>query len=130
MNAATELFSEAREKLSIDEGRLYLYGMSMGGFAVWDLLARNPDTFAAAISAAGAGDVSVVSKLGKTAVWLFHGTADGVVPADSSRALYDAFASAGREDVRLTLFEGAGHGIWAMTADTQGIYEWMFSQRR
>lgn len=130
MVAATELFRDARETLSIDESRLYLYGMSMGGFATWDLLARNPDTFAAAISVAGAGDVSVVSKLGKTAVWLFHGTADNVVPCDSSRALYDAFTEIGRTDVRCTLFDGAGHGIWVMTANTEGLYDWLFEKHR
>jgi len=130
MKAATELFSAAREKLSIDDSRLYLYGMSMGAFATWDLLARNPDTFAAAIPVAGAGDPSVASKLGKTAIWIFHGTADATVPAASGQAMYDALSAAGRTDIKYTLFEGAGHGIWSMTADTEGLFDWLFAQKR
>ena len=130
MVAVTELFAAARGKLSVDESRLYVYGMSMGGFATWDLLARNPDLFAAAIPVAGAGDPSVVSKLSKTAIWMFHGAEDPTVPCDSSQAMYDAFVAAGRTDVKFTKFEGAGHGIWGMTADTEGILDWLFSQKR
>lgn len=130
MVATTELFAAAREKLSIDESRLYVYGMSMGGFATWDLLARNPDLFAAAIPVAGSGDPSVVSKLGKTAIWIFHGSADETVPCAGSQTMYDALVAAGRTDVKLTIFEGAGHGIWAKTADTEGLLDWLFSQKR
>lgn len=130
MVATTELFSAAREKLSIDESRLYVYGMSMGGFATWDLLARNPDLFAAAIPVAGSGDPSVASKLSKTAIWIFHGSEDPTVPCAGSQAMYDALVATGRTDVKLTIFEGAGHGIWAMTADTEGILDWLFAQHR
>lgn len=130
MKAVTELFGAAREKLAIDDSRLYLYGMSMGGFATWDLLARNPDTFAAAIPVAGAGDPSIASKIGKTAIWIFHGTADETVPVASGQAMYDALIAAGRTDIKYTLFEGAGHGIWSKTADTEGLFEWLFAQKR
>ncbi len=130
MVAVTELFAHARKQLSVDESRLYVYGMSMGGFATWDLLARNPDTFAAAIPVAGAGDPSVVSKLSGTAIWMFHGSEDPTVPCESSQKMYDAFQAIGRTDVKFTKFDGAGHGIWAMTADTDGILDWLFSQKR
>ena len=130
MAAVTELFGHAREKLAIDESRLYVYGMSMGGFATWDLLARNPDTFAAAIPVAGAGDPSVVSKLSGTAIWMFHGSEDPTVPCESSQTMYDAFLAIGRTDVKFTKFEGAGHGIWSKTADTEGLLDWLFSQKR
>lgn len=130
MVATTELFAYVRKTLSVDESRLYVYGMSMGGFATWDLLARNPDTFAAAIPVAGAGDPSVVSKLSGTAIWMFHGSEDATVPCESSQTMYDAFLAIGRTDVKFTKFEGAGHGIWAMTADTDGLLDWLFSQKR
>lgn len=130
MVATTELFASAREKLSVDESRLYVYGMSMGGFATWDLLARNPDLFAAAIPVAGSGDPSVADKLDKTAIWIFHGSEDPTVPCDGSRTMYDALVAAGRTDVKLTIFEGEGHGIWSKTADTEGLLDWLFSQHR
>ena len=130
MVAATELFNKAREGLSIDDSRLYLYGMSMGGFATWDLLTRNPNTFAAAIPVAGAGDPTAVSTFDGTAIWIFHGTADEAVPYASGKTMYDALIAAGRNDVKLTTFDGAGHGIWSMTADTEGLFDWLFAQKR
>ncbi len=130
MKAVTELFADAREQLSVDESRLYLYGMSMGGFATWDLLTRNPDMFAAAIPVAGAGDPNAVSLFDDVAIWIFHGTADEAVPYESSQKMYEALKAAGRDDIKYTSFEGAGHGIWSMTADTEGLYDWLFSQKR
>ena len=130
MAAVTELFGVARANLSCDESRLYLYGMSMGGFATWDLLARNPDLFAAAIPVAGAGDPSVVSQLSGTAIWIFHGRLDPTVPCESSDAMYNALLAAGREDVKYTVFEDKQHGIWHATADTAGLLDWLFAQKR
>ena len=129
MTATLELFADYRDKLAIDDNRLYTYGMSMGGFAVWDLLARNPDMFAAAIPVAGAGDPTTVSKMSKTAIWIFHGTADDAVPYQSAVNMNDALTAAGRTDIKFTTFEGAGHGIWAKTADTAGLFDWLFSQK-
>ncbi len=129
MNATTELFDLAREKLSIDDSRLYLYGMSMGGFATWYLLTKNPDTFAAAIPVAAAGDPNAVSLFDKTAIWMFHGTADTAVPYESATVMYNALVAAGRDDVKFTTFDGAGHGIWTMTANTEGLFDWLFSQK-
>lgn len=129
MVATLELFADYREKLAIDDNRLYTYGMSMGGFAVWDLLARNPGVFAAAIPVAGAGDPTTVATMGKTAIWIFHGTADEAVPYQSAVYMHDALTAIGRTDVKFTTFEGAGHGIWAKTADTEGLFDWLFSQK-
>lgn len=129
MTATLELFADYREKLAIDENRLYTYGMSMGAFAVWDLLARNPGVFAAAIPVAGAGDPATVSTMGKTAIWIFHGTEDTAVPYQSAVYMYDALTAVGRTDVKFTTFDGAGHGIWSKTADTEGLLDWLFSQK-
>lgn len=129
MTATLELFADYREKLAIDDNRLYTYGMSMGGFAVWDLLARNPGVFAAAIPVAAAGDPTTASTMGKTAIWIFHGTADEAVPYQSAINMHEALTAAGRTDVKFTTFEGAGHGIWAKTADTAGLFDWLFSQK-
>ena len=129
MTATLELFAYYREQLAIDEARLYTYGMSMGGFAVWDLLTRNPGVFAAAIPVAGAGDPKAVEGMAGTAIWCFHGSADTVVPVESSRKMMAAFEAIGRNDVKYTEFQGAGHGIWAQTADTAGLFDWMFEQK-
>lgn len=130
MTAVTSLFGELCAQLSCDEDRLYTYGMSMGGFAVWDLLARNPGLFAAAIPVAGCGDPSKVANFAGTAIWVFHGDADASVPYASAVAMVNALEAIGRNDVQFTTFAGAGHGIWTMTADTAGLLDWLFSQHR
>lgn len=130
MVAVTELFGDVRATISCDETRLYTYGMSMGGFAVWDLLARNPCMFAAAIPVAGCGDPSKALSMTGTAIWVFHGDADASVPYQSAEKMVDALAAAGRTDVKFTTFKGKGHGIWTLTADTAGLLDWLFSQHR
>lgn len=130
MAAAIELFSEICAAFPVDKSRLYLYGMSMGGFAVWDILARYPHVFAAAAIAAGCGAPRAAKEMTDTAIWIFHGTKDGAVPFESATRMADALTAAGKTDLRFTAFEGAGHGIWHLTADTEGLYDWMFAQRR
>ena len=128
MVATLELLEYYQGELSIDDNRLYTYGMSMGGFAVWDLLARNPGKFAAAIPVAGAGDPTTAYNMGDTAIWIFHGKLDDVVPVTSSLAMLEALKDAGRTDVKYTEFPDLMHGIWGATANTEGLIDWMFEQ--
>ncbi|MBQ4298579.1 MAG: prolyl oligopeptidase family serine peptidase, partial [Clostridia bacterium] len=66
-----------------------------------------------------------------TPLWIFHGTADTAVPYESAEVMKAALAEkAPALEVRFTAFEGAGHGIWAATADTEGLFDWLFSKRR
>ena len=128
MEATIELLEHYQDELSIDDNRLYTYGMSMGGFAVWDLLARNPGKFAAAIPVAGAGDPTTAYNMGDTAIWIFHGKLDDVVPVTSSHAMLEALQDAGRTDIKYTEFPDLMHGIWSATAHTEGLIDWMFEQ--
>ena len=129
MKATLELLNYYTSEINIDTSRLYTYGMSMGGFAVWDLLARNPGMFAAAVPVAGAGDPTTVKNMGDTAIWIFHGTLDDVVPVESSYAMIDALKEARGEDgFKFTEFPTLYHGIWGATANTEGLFDWMFSQ--
>lgn len=130
MQAAIELFSDALVNLPADLARLYTVGLSMGAFAVWDMLSRYPHTFAAAIPVAGAGSPKETAQMIDTAIWIFHGTTDKSVPYESALTMQRALLSAGKRDLRFDAFEGAGHGIWTRTADTKGLYDWLFSQER
>ncbi len=129
MVATMELFNYYRTELNIDDTRLYTYGMSMGGFAVWDLLTRNAGLFAAAVPVAGAGDPAAVGDAAGTAIWIFHGSVDSAVPVESARIMKKALEDAGRTDILYTEFKGSDHGIWGLTADTKGLFEWLFDQQ-
>lgn len=130
MQAAIELFSDARTNLSVDPTRLYTVGLSMGAFAVWDMLARYRHTFAAAIPVAGAGSPAQAAQMTGTAIWIFHGTKDAAVPYASALAMQKVLIGAGMRNLRFDAFEGAGHGIWTRMADTKGLCDWLFSQKR
>ena len=104
--------------------------MSMGAFGVYDTLVRHPGIFAGAALAAGAGDADHADRY-DTPLWIFHGTADTVVPYESATLMRDTLKEKKPDlEVRFTTFEGAGHGIWAATADTGGLFDWLFTKRR
>ncbi len=130
MAAALELWGKLLDEFAPDMNRLYLYGMSMGGLAVWDILARRPKFFAAAGIAAGRGTPMHANRMVDVAIWIFHGTNDNAVPYRHALIMHDALINAGKKDLRFTTFENAGHGIWAKTADTKGFIDWMFAQKR
>lgn len=130
MVAALELWGDFLNTFSIDLSRLYLYGMSMGGLAVWDILARRPKVFAAAAVAAGRGTPMHANRMVDVAIWIFHGTKDNAVPYRHALVMHDALVNAGKKDLRFTTFENAGHGIWEKTANYKGFIDWMFAQKR
>lgn len=129
MQAVIELLDAVQGALPIDVSRLYLQGNSMGAHATWELITRFPGRFAAAMPAAGAGDPRFAAELGGTAIWIFHGNADPVVPYTCSVLMHEALLAAGRTDVKFTTFDGADHNIWPLLADTEGVYEWLFAQK-
>ncbi len=130
MSAVLELFGKTVDKMPIDISRMYLYGMSMGALAVWDILARRPKVFAAAAVAAGRGTPMHANRMVDVALWIFHGTRDTAVPFRHALEMHDALINAGKNDLRFTSFENAGHGIWEKTANTDGFIDWMFAQKR
>jgi predicted peptidase len=116
---------------NVDASRVYVTGVSMGGMGAWDIVARDPSLFAAAVPIAGGGDVKTAEKIKDVPVWAFHGDSDTVVPVSATRDMVDALTDVGG-DVRYTEVQGGGHVIWddiyADGADT--LYPWLFAQRK
>ena len=120
---------------NIDPHRLYITGLSMGGYGTWDAIERWPTYFAAAAPLAGAGDPSKASLLVNLPIWAFHGTDDTTVPVSGSRAMIQAIQAAGGHP-RYTEFPSLNHVIWDKvysTASTPSpvptFFSWLFSQR-
>ncbi len=95
--AAYNLMESIIEKYPVDTNRLYITGLSMGGYGTWDLILRYPNTFAAAIPVCGAGDDSKVSLIKDIPIWAFHGNRDNVVPIQGSRDMIKALEGLGRD---------------------------------
>ncbi len=131
-----------RSGANIDLSRLYVTGLSMGGYGTWGLLSNYPDTFAAAIPICGGGDFSrlkISKDMGlenqfsmddlmrakQVPIWAFHGDNDGTVPPEESRLLVDALKAAGSESVKLTIYPGVGHDSWTQTYANPAVYAWL-----
>lgn len=126
----------ARHK--VDAGRVYLTGLSMGGYGSWALLAKAPERFAAVAPICGGGNTidfllparGKAAALKATPVWAFHGAKDPVVlPAESER-LVALLKKAGVKDVQLTVYPEANHDSWTATYNNPKLYEWFLSHER
>jgi predicted esterase len=130
MDLLIELIEKTiRENPAIDPDRVYLSGLSMGGFGTFDLLARRPDLFAAAMPLCGGGDPEKVASFKQVPLWIFHGARDEVVIPKFSRDMVAALKKAGAPP-RYTEYSTLGHGIWQETFYNPAVMEWLFSQKR
>ncbi|MCO4291935.1 alpha/beta hydrolase-fold protein [Solitalea sp. MAHUQ-68] len=112
----------------VDTKRIYVMGLSMGGMGTFELLWRNPKTFAGAIPICGGANPKTAKKYAKkTAVWIFHGAKDNVVPPDFSRTMYKALQDA-KAKVKYTEYPEAEHNSWDNTFAEPGLLSWLFSQ--
>lgn len=112
----------------INRRRVYLTGLSMGGFGAWELAARYPDAFAATVPICGGGNAGRASRLVHVPIWAVHGDRDQVVPVHCSRTMIDALRAAGANP-RYSELRGVGHVCWtAAYGDPQGVLAWMFEQ--
>jgi predicted peptidase len=111
----------------IDQKRIYVAGQSDGGYAVWDLISNRPDRFAAAIVLCGGGDPARAGRLVNLPIWVFHGSADPMVPVSEARNMIQAIQKAGGKP-RYTEYKGAGHEIWSRVFAEPELVDWVFAQ--
>jgi predicted peptidase len=123
------LLDEIERTHAIDPDRVYLTGLSMGGFGAWALAISEPHRFAALAVVCGGGDPLVVCDVKHLPVWAFHGERDEVVPVGRSREMVDALAACGG-NVRLTIYPDLAHDSWTETYANPQLYSWLLSQMR
>ena len=129
MRRALELSSALEKEFSIDARRIYVTGLSMGGFGTWDAIQRHPHRFAAAVPVCGGADVAKAKDIAHIPVWVFHGDRDGVVKTKRSHDIVAALKKAGGSP-RYTEYPNTGHNAWKATYGNSEMYEWLFSQRK
>ena len=128
-HALGALLDDIEARYRIDRDRMYVTGLSMGGFGVWDLLSTFPDRFAAAAPVCGGGTPGRICAARATPVWAFHGALDTVVPLQRTREMTARLASCGGS-VRFTVYPDAGHDAWTETYADPDLYTWLLSHRR
>jgi predicted peptidase len=127
--ALVELLDHVVSQYPVDKDRVYLTGLSMGGYGTWRLAADHPERFAAAAPICGGGDPAHASKLTSLPLWVFHGDQDTAVPYNKSVEMVEAIRAAGGERVRFTTLEHVGHNSWSAAYATPELYEWFDKQR-
>jgi len=113
-----------------DPSRVYLTGLSMGGFGTWGWAAAEPQRFAAAIPICGGGSPKTAKQLVDLPIWVFHGGKDRVVAPSKSEAMVNAIKAAGGKKVKLTVYPTVGHDSWTETYANPEIYTWLLQHRR
>ena len=123
------LLDEVSQKYSVDPDRVYLTGLSMGGFGTWETSARYPERFAAIAPICGGGDPRRVRSLRDMPAWVFHGDKDAAVPVQRSIEMVNALKQAGN-DVKFTRYPDADHDSWTVTYNNPELYEWFLKHKR
>ncbi|MDZ7316993.1 MAG: prolyl oligopeptidase family serine peptidase [candidate division KSB1 bacterium] len=155
--AVVDLLDSLVAAYSIDADRLYVTGLSMGGYGTWDLITRWPDKFAAAVPMSGGGDSTRADRIKHLPIWAFHGQVDNTVPPQGSRQMIQALERRGRQAVYThcrvndctglsddeiaaavaggatllyTEWKGKSHVMWAESYDYPYLFPWVFAQNR
>jgi predicted peptidase len=123
------LVDDLSERYAVDSQRIYLTGMSMGGTGAWMLGIAYPDLFAAVVPICGRGVPTLAARLKDMPVWVFHGDADQIVPADESRRMTAALQKHGG-NVKLTIYPGIDHDSWTQSYANPELYDWLLQHVR
>ena len=130
LGVAVRLLQNTLAQYSCDRERVYVAGLSMGGYGTWSVLERYGDLFAAGVPICGWGNSAMGEELSRIPIWAYHGTADATVPYQCSLDMAIAIKNAGGRMVRLTSLEGVDHNAWDTALGTRETFSWMFGQTK
>jgi predicted peptidase len=135
------LLDEIEAKYPVDTHRVYLTGLSMGGFGTWNLGLNHPEKFAAMAPICGGGetipivlaqnyDDATFAQMKSLGIWAFHGGKDTTVPPDESEHMVNALKAAGCSDIKLTIYPEAGHDSWTQAYSDPELFAWFLKHSR
>lgn len=131
------LLKDVQERYNVDPNRVYLTGLSMGGYGTWELALAHPEKFAAIVPLCGGGTLLPVllattkqlRAIRSLGVWAFHGAKDSVVPLLESERMIAALKEVGNR-AKLTVYPNSEHDCWTETYANPALYKWLLSHRR
>ena len=124
------VLDECMDNYNVDPDRVYVTGISMGGYGTWDMLSRHGARFAAGLPICGGGDTAYAKLLKRIPIRTFHGSEDGAVPVLGTRRMFAAIKNAGGELIDYTELDGWDHGIWDYVYSDRRNIDWLFAQSR
>lgn len=125
-----ELIDSIEKDYRVDPDRIYLTGLSMGGYGTWSFAARQPHRYAAIIPICGGSIPYMMRSLGHLPIWVFHGDKDTAVPLEESERLVRVLKGIGNDKVKFTVFPDTGHNSWTPAYDMDELFAWMLAQKR
>ena len=126
---ALAMLDAVQKEYKIDPKRVYLTGLSMGGFGTWQMAFKHPDKWAAIVPICGGGDPKAADVIKDIPCWAWHGDKDGAVKVELSRQMIDALKKAGGNP-RYTELEHIGHNSWDAAYASDDLYTWLFAQKK
>ena len=126
---ALAILAEVEKEYKVDPKRVYLTGLSMGGFGTWSLAIKDPNRWAAIVPICGGGNPDKAARIKDLPCWCFHGEADTAVRVGLSRTMIQALKDAGGQP-KYTEYPGVGHNSWDKAYATPELYKWLLSQQR
>lgn len=124
------LLDEVIRRLPVDTTRVYLTGLSMGGYGTWKLAAAHPERFAAIAPVCGGGTIEDTWRLREMPVWAFHGAKDDLVLPIESERMIESLKRMGSTKVKYTLYPDANHNSWDATYANPELYEWFLQHKK
>jgi len=124
-----KLIRYIKNKYRVDKERVYLTGLSMGGYGTWNIAMKYPTEFAAIVPICGGGDMDNIGQLRNMPVWCFHGAKDEVVKPKESIRLIDTLKKF-NPNTKLTIYPEAGHDSWTEAYNNDSLFNWLFAQKR
>ena len=128
LSTVMKLLGEILETYAADRNRVYIMGISMGGFGTWDALVRHESVFAAGVPLCGGGDPTKADLLKEIPIWCVHGTIDSAVPFAGTEEMYNTIVAAGGERITFEPMEGMDHNIWDYATTNGDLIDWLFAQ--
>jgi predicted peptidase len=128
LDTLINLLDEIITQYNVDKDRVYLTGLSMGGFGSWALAAKYPDRFAAIAPVCGGALQYNAYSLVNVPIWIFHGAKDTTVPVLRSQEMFDLINKRGG-DVKITIYPDANHDSWTQTYNNPELYDWFLEHK-
>lgn len=124
LDVLTALLDDVMSRYRVNGRRVYLTGLSMGGYGTWALAALHPERFAAIAPVCGGGDPKTAPQLRDMPTWVFHGAKDEIVPISESQKMVDALFAVDNP-ARFTVYPTLKHDSWTRTYANPELYHWM-----
>lgn len=124
------LLDKIEDDYNIDPDRIYVTGLSMGGFGTFALAGKQPERFAAAVPICAGGTFRQAKELSHLPMWVFHGDADKTIPVAESIRMVNIINQADGENAKLTIYPGVAHNSWDRAYSDEAMWDWLFAQTR